>query len=260
MNDAVLREMLVDASLGLLPPRIRHSLLNNGEFLAKWQIKTITNVSLNRGGPSLTREGLYDAIRRAIASEGAPAAIKDKAGKDWSVLATRSDGRLRFSMTDGSHVINLSDHTGLSTDRAQRLEWFERAAAASNLPAATVAEWTELLSGEALTDEEFAGLHLAIATSPFYVARELRQILASSGANIEALIPADAEYYERLVGPSQGAATAADFVKGPLASHLNALLDWSLLRACDKHLLWASVDKRLRRLMQADWRTVISPS
>ena len=98
MNSEVIQSAVVDAALTLVPPRLRRSLLNDKAFTKRFDISTVTRVTL-QGGPSFRRDQLYDAIRNSIRRPGVTVSVDDYDSVVWVVIAQWPQVRLSHSPT-----------------------------------------------------------------------------------------------------------------------------------------------------------------
>ena len=133
MTSEAIRHTFVKFALEFLPRRVRGSLLDDEEFVERWNLSTIAGVTLGKDGPSFQRDRLYGGIREAIRARGKEVAIEDDRSVTWRITAQDTDEGLLFSLEDGEKTLSIPDHSGLAEDHRTRLEWFRRATDEVNL-------------------------------------------------------------------------------------------------------------------------------
>lgn len=213
MNRKTNEMVLVQAALDLLPPDIQRALLDDGEFLRRWNIATTTNLTLGKNGPSFRRDQFYDGIRSAIRNQGVAIAVEDQNGDDWQIFAEPKGEGLAFSIRAGGTHLFLADHSALAEDLAVRIGSFERSAQAIFFDAETCQGWLQRLRQSSLSDEEFAELMADIEQTPVNAFRALRTSMEQVNVNVTALVPHERRYYDRLVGKLGQAKTVAEYVE-----------------------------------------------
>src|ERR1051325_1714715 len=99
------RTVLVQATLELLPPSIRESLISDPAFINRYEIPVITHIAIGEDGISVQGSQLYSCIREVLTDSSARPTLKDESGKEWWLELVKinnehwvgfSDGKRRF--------------------------------------------------------------------------------------------------------------------------------------------------------------------
>lgn len=213
MDNEAIRPLLVEATLDLLPPRIRRELLDDKLFIEQWGIPTVTSLTLGSSGPTFRRDQFYSAIRKSIGNPGVAFPINDFQDAAWEVLTKLQGESFSFSVSGSNKHYAVVDHSALAEDSAIRTAWLLRVAPELNLEDSTCREWLARLRDAPLTDDEFAKLMADIQERPVSIYRTLQTNMQQSSIDVATLVPTETRYYERLIGPLGSAATVEEYLE-----------------------------------------------
>lgn len=214
---------LAHGLMGLWPPVLRASALEDREFRATTGLHMQANIRLNRHGVTFQREALYSAIRAVFAKETKSRTIIATDESNWTV--TRSDGSSGLVVVQGDKSIPLEEYECLSPDTAVRLEWFEAQVNHFNIDGEAADRWQELLTARACDDEEVEQLRIEFRLTPRWFADGFLTCLPTGkdqAISTSDLVPSDPRYYYRLVG-RPAADGFLSYVKSNTSSHIAEL-------------------------------------
>ncbi len=217
---------LVKVAVDFLPPRIGRSLLDDHDFIERWDLSTIVGVTLGQGGPSFQRDRFYATIREAIRSPGKGISVEDDKQVTWHVTAQNKKEGFSFVLEDEERTIALPDYSGLAEDHDTRMAWFEKAARELNLYDKTFQEWNTRLKGKPLDDDEFAELIGELDLTPAKNYRNLMSSFVRGSVEKTTLVPHNQRYYDRLIGPCGSAATADNYIEIAATTLIDGLREW----------------------------------
>lgn len=213
VNRRTTEGLLVQAAIDLLPPDIQRSLLDDQEFIRRWNIATTTILTLGKDGPSFSRNRLFESIRSAIRDPGSLIPIKDQSGLVWQLLAEPHGDDFAFSLRAKEMQYSLIDHTALAEDVLVRTGWLERIGPAIFLDSESSQRWLHRMRQSPLRDDEFVELMADIELTPENFLYALRANLAQKDVSVSMLVPHEICYYERLVGQLGQSATVSEYVE-----------------------------------------------
>ena len=217
MNNLPLQHVLVRAALDHLPPILKNALLDDEAFLKRWEISTVTGMTLGKSGPSFTRDQLYRGIRAAIREPNSQVPIVDEEEVSWNIVARTTAPGFSFFIEGSGKQFAIPDHSALAEDLCIRIAWLERATRDISLEGAMFQEWKRRMGRGPLGDDEFAELVSDFALTPTSVCQDIRHTLGQGSVSVATLVPVDRRYYERLTGSLTSGTYVTDFVEGELA-------------------------------------------
>lgn len=223
MNKNNIQSVLVQATLDLLPPNVRHSLLDDRAFLRKWNIATTTSLTLGTSGPTFRRDRLFDGIRSAIRHQGVANVVKDQGGREWQILSEPQGERLIFFVRAGGASYILIDHSALAEQESIRIGWFERLVQDKGFDGDTSEGWLHRLRQSSLSDEDFADLMVDVEQTPASKFCDLRINLGQANVDAIELVPHERRYYERLVGKLEKSTTVAEYIEAGAKARIASL-------------------------------------
>ena len=226
MRNDLIRHILVKVAEEVLPPRVRSSLLDDQEFVERWDLAAIAGVTLGKDGPSFQRDRFYRSIREAIHAPGNEISIEDDKTVTWRITAQENNERLSFSLEDGEKHFTISDHSGLAEEHSIRVAWFERAAHEVNLEDAVFRDWKASIDSRPLNDDEFAELTGELNLTPVCIYQNLQTGFSHGSVDIATLVPRERRYYDRLIGPCGSAADADSYIDAGAAPLIDRLQEW----------------------------------
>ena len=252
--------LLVDAALEFLPPRLKSSLLNNDEFVQRWNLALVAKMTLGMDGPCFQRDQLFEGIRAAIRVPGIEVEISDDQSVTWRLQAQNKDGRLSFVLQHDEILLSIPDHSGLAEDHNIRTEWFERAIHEVNLQGSILECWRTKIGGGPLSDNEFSELISDLEQMPISNYRSIHGSLLRGNVDIGTLVPSARSYYDRLVGPYGHAVNADAYIDSKAADLIDNAQQWDAVQGFLMSLLICSKRKvsefiRIDRLNEEErWR------
>jgi hypothetical protein len=217
--------LIVGATLELLPPMVRRSLIRDRAFLDRWNLVTTVWVTLGGDGPSFNRAHLFEAFREAMRTPLKGVEVKDQEGKLWSAFARPKEGVLTFSLEDENRKYPVSDHSMLSDSAEVRLAWFERAATTANLQGNVFEKWRTRLKEAPLEDADFGKLNEDLSLTPISVIRVLKASMERGSADLTTMVPLERRYYERLVGKTGDQGDVTSYIELGVRPLVERLLD-----------------------------------
>ena len=243
MTSEAIRHTFVKFALEFLPRRVRSSLLDDEEFVERWNLSTIAGVTLGKDGPSFQRDGLYGGIREAIRARGKEVAIEDDRSVTWRITAQDTDEGLLFRLEDGEKSLSIPDHSGLAKDHRTRLEWFRRATDEVNLEQMVLEDWKTRIDSRPLSDDEFAALTGELQLTPVINYRNIQNGFMRGSVDIGTLVPGEHRYYDRLVGHGGSAVDADSYIDSEAVRLIDSLQQWDPTRGFLMSLLMCSKGK-----------------
>ncbi|MCD2166239.1 hypothetical protein [Comamonas koreensis] len=214
MNREIIDGLLGQAALGLFHPDIQRSLLEDQDFIRNSKISTSTILSLGQDGPRYNRSKFFDGIRKAIREPGGAIPVEDQGGLVWQLIAEHREDRFTFSLGSKERgPFPLTDHSALAEDLSIRTNWLERIAADILLDSASRKNWLYRMRNSPITDDDFVELMRDIDLTPVNFLEDLQERLKQSDITWSTLVPLESRYYERLIGLSEGSATASEYIE-----------------------------------------------
>ena len=221
-----IRTTLAQVALGLTPPIIRESLLDNVHFREEFGFQRDPLIVFDGSGPSFQRSELIDAIRQALSGESKQKVI-DTNGKDWYLtIAEEKNQSTTLTIADKDHRFSLRPHVTLSPSREVRLNSVKKIASDFNLPVGTRDEWCDIVSNRALADEEIDEFYNDFCDTPIHISRSIHDEFNDGKVSISSLVPRSRRYYDRLVGVYHGYGTIGEYAAGTGRQFLEELSSW----------------------------------
>ena len=226
MKNDPMRHILIEVLEKFLPPRVRSSLLDDEEFVERWDLAIIAGVTLGKDGPSFQRDRFYRSIREAIRAPGSEISIEDDNTVTWRITAQEKNEGLSFGLGNGEQTISISDHSGLAEDYSIRVAWFDKATREANLEGAVFRDWKARIDSKPLDDDEFSELTGELDLTPVSNYRNLQTGFARGSIDIATLVPRERHYYDRLVGPLGSAVNANSYIDAGAVPLIERLQEW----------------------------------
>lgn len=234
------RQFLANFALELLPPRVRDSIVHDEEFVKRWSLETIAGVKLGTDGPSFNRELLYRGIREAIRAPGNDVTIEGDKSETWRILVQETAEGLTFCLKDGEGSFLLPDHSGLAEDHGIRTGWFLTVAHEMNLERTAFQDWKARMDDRPLSDDEFVELRGELELNPNGIYQKMKAGLLQGSIGIQALVPCERRYYDRLVGAVGTTADAGSYFDSQVTRLIEELQKWDRERGFLMSLLTCS--------------------
>ena len=194
------RTALAQAALGLVPPLIQKTLIENADFRKEYDFTTDAVITLGDSGISIKRSVLFAAARK-IFSGASAVQVTDKDGKKWKLTIISADGDIPIlSLSRGERQLRLPDFSAFSPNRVTRLGYLEAAVSDVNLPGSARNVWHDILMVRALEDEEADDFYNEFRDTPTQKARAIHREIVAGESSTSSLVPRSHRYYERLIG------------------------------------------------------------
>lgn len=212
--------------LGIMPPLIRNSLLDDSDFIEEYGVRAEFVVTFGESGISFHRSELFNAIREIL--RGAfVRKIADTTGRKWRLMSIKEAEALpRIILSRGEQTFNLPDFCALSQDSSIRLKAFEKEASEFNLPNDARQKWQNILKERSINDDEFDAFKREFFDTPTHTARVIRSEVVSRSMSLPAYIPPSRRYFERLVGKYDGSISIQNYATGISTEFFQQLSAW----------------------------------
>ncbi len=225
-NSPATRSALAQGMLGLAPPLIRESLLDDAHFRDEFGIKRDPLVVFDDSGPSIHRSKLYEAIRKALSGES-ELKVTDTDGRLWTLTMERDESQsTTLAISHNDHQIALLPHATLSSDRDVRLHSVNEVAGDFNLPMSSRDIWRKIVSERALEDDEVDEFFGDLCDTPIHVSCSIRDEFKSGKVSISSLVPRSRRYYDRLVGAFDESESIRDYAARAGKNLFEPLSSW----------------------------------
>jgi hypothetical protein len=239
-NNPYLRSALVKTALGIAPPLIQKSLLEDPGFRIEYHLQGDGVLSLGNPNFIIQRSELYEAVR-AVLSGASLKEVTNVQGQKWDVKYTSEEGELpRLTLSYDTQHLFLPDLAVLSLDSSVRLRSFDETASTVNLSYNDQDTWRAILLERPLDDDEVDIYYREISDTPIEKARSIKSMIGREPINISSLIPSSRRYYERLVGVYDGSTSIREFATGGGRALIAQLIKWRLYEGLLFSLLLSS--------------------
>lgn len=225
-NSPYERATIAGAVLGLFPPLMRKSLLNDQSFREEYGFTTEAMIAFGSSGISVQRSKLFDTIHVVLAGEGA-AELTDAEGRIWNLTNEAHEDELpNLVISSAQQRLALPDFSVLSADSSTRIRSLEESASQVNLPFNAQEEWRSILDERALEDNEVDDFHRDLRDTPAHVKRMIGSEISAGQSSIASLVPHSRRYFERLVGTYDGSGSIQDLAVGKAREFFKQLTEW----------------------------------
>ena len=242
MNRRTIEGLLVQAAIDLFPPDIQRSLLDDHEFIRRWNIATTTILTLGKDSPSFSRSRFFKSTRSAIQDPGSVIPVEDQDGLVWQLIAEPQGEECAFSLRAAEKHYFLIDHSALAEDVSVRTAWLERMAQAIFMDREIRQSWLHRMRQSPLSDDEFVQLMADIDLTPANFLRALQANLAQASVDVATLVPHERRYYEHLVGKLGNSCTVAEYVEAGARPRIEHLQESNIQQGVLFALLLCSVE------------------
>jgi len=217
---------MAQATLELVPPLIRNSLIGESTFRQEYGFQTEAVIALGDSGLSIQRAELFDAVRTVLA--GATAVeVTDVDGRRWQLRNdSAKDGQPNLVVSSDEQKLTLPDFRVIAEDPAMRIQSLEEAASNVNLPAHAQNKWRSILTKRALEVDEVDPFHSDIRDTPVHIERSIHGEILAGQSSVSSLVPSSRPYYERLVGAYDGSTSINDYAAGAGREFFKQLSAW----------------------------------
>jgi hypothetical protein len=220
------------ATLRLLPPKVRASILEDDEFRRRLSLELDAVIKFERTGAEFVRSSLFRAVRQVLSGALAESPIVSKDGATWRV--SRNDAG-EITVGRDTEEVSFSEFACFSSDVGTRTQWFDQQTAKFCIGDDRTREWREILTQRALDDEELGHLLDDFRLTPVHAVAAIGQRFRRRNFTAADLVPSGIRYFDRLVGEPQGATNVRDFVSTVVAPNVRALILMTPTRASRPH-------------------------
>ena len=212
--------------LNFVPPLIRETLLEDGDFREEYDVPTDNRIAFGKSGVDFQRYDLFNTIRDVLANASIQQ-VADVNGKLWTLKNISGEGELpNLEMSRSEQCVPLPAFASLSPDKSVRLRLLKEATSETNLPRHVSSFWRDILENRALEDDEVDAFYSDLRDTPTAKARDIRTDILAGQSTASSLVPSSRQYYERLVGVYDGSASIRDYSAGNGSAFLIQLAEW----------------------------------
>jgi hypothetical protein len=184
--------------LGLFPPTLRASVLEDKSFRDRLELSVDANIRLDQIGVTFRRSTLFKTARDLLNRTISSAEIADIDKSPWIISFDEQKQRMRITRENKQFYI--PDFSCLSSDRAKRLAWFDQEIKKFVVNDTSMRQWRVNLDAREVEDEEADTLLNEFRLTPHYVASAIVDQLHRHRISVSLLVPDNLRYYDRLVG------------------------------------------------------------
>lgn len=182
----------------LFPKFVQLGLVEDEAFREQLDVRVEGVITLGQDRTAFSREGYFAAIR-ALHATGAEQTLIDETGVAWTLRREPERDRNLLSLTHDGGRHYVADPVGLKATPAEREADLDAALDEAGLARTALAPWRARLTEGPLEDRLVSELAADLANTPTAFAARLDAVTGSLA--VEALVPTDRVYYERLGGP-----------------------------------------------------------
>ncbi len=237
-KNPMLARALFEATMGLLPPTVRDSILADKSFCEKYDIKTRPVLNIGNSGISMDRDVFVGGIKKVL-SDKQPFKICDALDRELILESTES-GNMRLSSNENEISALLPDFYQFSPGKESRISCFERDLSETYLSSLHVKKWKDILDERALNSEELDVFNSDFQNSPVSMGEQIRSSVLNNKGAIPDLVPQSKNYYENLIGVFDGSDSIQNFAINVLKPHFEELVNWDLGEGISYALLTSS--------------------
>jgi hypothetical protein len=186
------------AGLAVFPPSLRISALESKSFRDEVGLSVDAIVQLDEIGVAFRRSTLFENIRALLSGNIANAEIVDRNNQSWSIALDNERRGIRIAAGERTYLI--PDFSCLHPDVDHRLTWFDAETKRHGVDDDDLRAWRRILADREIDDEEVDGLLKQFRLTPRYVAAAVEKLLRRKNIRIDALVPNEVTYFDRLVG------------------------------------------------------------
>lgn len=186
------------AGLALFPPSLRMSALESKSFRDEVGLSVDAVIQLDEIGVAFRRSTLFKNIRALLSENVASAEIIDRNNQGWNIALDQEKHGIRITAAERTYLI--PDFSCLHPNVDNRLAWFDAETKRHGVSDEDLRAWRRILADREIDDEEVDGLLKQFRLTPRYVSAAIENSLRRMNIRIDALIPDEVAYFDRLVG------------------------------------------------------------
>lgn len=220
------RVVMAQVALGLVPPMIRETLIEDAGFREEYGLTCDAVISFGDSGVFVQRSDLYDAVRKCL-SGVSKVELSDKHGQKWELKNIGEEGELpSLELSRGKQRLILPNFAGLSPDSTIRLRYLNEVASNVNLPSSAQEEWRNVLSQRSFEDDEVDAFYREYHDTPVEQTKSIRSKIMEGHITVTSLVPTSRRYFERLIGAFDGSTSIGDYAAGSGRTFFEQLSSW----------------------------------
>ena len=229
-----MKSALAKATLMILPPLIRMSILEDLDFQKTYELKVDPVITLGNSEVDFSRSSFFDAIREALTVKK-EAIVKDTGNDIWEIknIAEIEDYPV-LEIFDGKQRLRIPDFTVLSSVSVIRIRYLKKISQDLNLPNEWYDSWEKILAERPLFDDEVDAFLSEFRDTSVNFAQTLCTGIELGESSVESLVPSSRIYYDRLIGPYNESTTINDYAVTNAKNLFTGLSAW---QPCDGLLL-----------------------
>jgi hypothetical protein len=239
-TNPLLERALFEATMGLLAPMVRESMLEDRSFREKYAIKTQAVLDIGNSDFAIDRDIFVGGIKKVL-SGYQRVEIKNANGK--VVVLEREkvgDGNIKLTSTESDKSVLLPDFYQFSSKKKIRLDGFKKVIKESYLSSDDAKKWESIFTKRPLLNEEFDVFNNDVLNTPMRIAEQIRNNTLSRKAAVSDLVPRSKTYYARLIGEFDGSETIKEFTDNVIKKRFVKLKNWNQFDGLSYFLLTAS--------------------
>ena len=239
-TNPMLERALFEATMGLLPPTVRESLLEDRSFREKYAIKTSATLNVGNSGFAIDRDIFVKGIKKILSGKRRVEIID----ADDKVLVLEKekggDGNIKLISIEGDRSTLLPDFYQLSPNKKIRLDGFRNVLKESYLSSGDANKWKSIFTKRPLNNEELDVFSNDILNTPMRMAEHIENNILNRKNAVSDLVPQSEIYYERLIGVFDGSETIQKFANNVTKKQFDKLIAWNQFDGLSYSLLAAS--------------------
>lgn len=204
--------------LNRVPRSVRDALLDDGDFVARYQLADQAVMHLHDSSVRAYSSSLISSLRRLFTESNA-IPVHTPGGQACVVQFSNDAPDVPVLCQDGKSVM-LREFLMFSPDSAARGRCFDAAAGHFGLSQTQRRPWKELLLERVPSVHEFDAIIRDLRDSPARVELSIIESLQKGQLSVELVAPISPLYYSRLIGSRDGSSTIDDFIQEGLGTRL----------------------------------------
>jgi hypothetical protein len=224
MTTELLDSDIAVATLRLLPPQVRTSILEDDEFRRQLSVGVDAVITFEQTGTEFVRSAMFQAVRQVLTAAVAESSITSKDGTAWRVFRNPAGD---ITVGRDAQEFAFSEFACFSPDGEVRIAWFDQQMAKFRVVDERMLRWRETLTQRALDDEELGHVLDDFRLTPIHAIATIGQRFRRQNFSAADLVPSEIRYFNRLVGELKEGTNVREFVSTVAAPHIRGLIDQS---------------------------------
>ncbi|MDP1931604.1 MAG: hypothetical protein Q8L60_09115 [Gammaproteobacteria bacterium] len=238
-NRSAFETALFSATMLLIPPIVRNSLIEDADFRAEYGLKTSALVNFGTSGLSIDLEAFVKSVKDLL--NGVSCTEIESASGEKLVLEKGEGGKNIILFTaNRERAINLPDFYQFSPVRKNRLAGLRRDIKESAFPKVDAKKWKEIIAERPLEFEEYEIFSRDFVNTPVRMAEQIRSNILSGKSQVSDLVPKSEIYYQRLIGSFDQSKNIQEFSSNVVCVRFAELKSWNRSKGLSYSLMVAS--------------------